>query len=86
MISVDEQQRRLWIEGLASIDHKTFLEAGPSARIGMVEQLAKKAPRFFQDLKRLTIAGYYTSRIGILEELEYKGNRVRQDFTGCNEK
>ena len=49
----------------------------------MVEELAAKDPRFFQDLKRLTVAGYYTSRIGILDELEYKGNRVRQDFTGC---
>jgi len=32
--------------------------------------------RFFIGLKRMTVIGYYTSKIGIHGWLQYKGNRV----------
>ena len=38
---------------------------------------------FFIDVKRLTIAGYYTSEIGLRGELGYKGNQVLSSFPGC---
>lgn len=33
--------------------------------------------------KHATIHGYYTSKIGIHEELRYKGNQFRREFVGC---
>jgi hypothetical protein len=42
--------------------------------------------RFWIELKRMTVTGYYTSKIGIHDELEYKGNRILQEFVGCDEK
>lgn len=39
--------------------------------------------QFFALIKGLTADGYYTSRIGLIEELGYKGNKVRADFPGC---
>jgi hypothetical protein len=39
--------------------------------------------RFFAVTKRATIAGYYTSEIGIHKELQYKGNQMLAEFTGC---
>ena len=41
------------------------------------------AEHFFVDAKRLTLAGYYTSEIGLLRELGYKGNEALASFPGC---
>jgi len=41
--------------------------------------------QFFRELKHLTVRGYYTSKIGIHDELEYKGNRILQEFVGCGD-
>jgi hypothetical protein len=41
--------------------------------------------RFFKELKHLTVTGYYTSKIGIHDELEYKGNRILQEYVGCDD-
>ena len=38
---------------------------------------------FFVRLKGMTINGYYTSEIGIHQELQYKGNRPQSEFIGC---
>ncbi len=41
--------------------------------------------RFFIELKSLTVHGYYTSKIGIHDELEYKGNRMLTQYVGCDD-
>jgi gluconate 2-dehydrogenase gamma chain len=48
-------------------------------------QMLKQARtvQFFALMKGLTADGYYTSRIGLLQELGYKGNKVRADFPSC---
>ena len=33
--------------------------------------------------KQATIRGYYTSEIGIHQELRYKGNQFLPEFVGC---
>jgi hypothetical protein len=38
---------------------------------------------FFRLLKNLTADGYYTSRIGLLDELGYQGNTVLPEFPSC---
>ena len=38
---------------------------------------------FFVMAKQATIRGYYTSNIGIHEELRYKGNQFLKEFVGC---
>ena len=38
---------------------------------------------FFVIAKQATIRGYYTSNIGIHEELRYKGNQFLKEFVGC---
>ena len=39
--------------------------------------------QFFEDIKRRTTFAYYTSEIGIHQELKYKGNAVLGDWPGC---
>jgi hypothetical protein len=38
---------------------------------------------FFAKLKQMTVEGYYTSRIGIHQELRYQGNTYQTEFKGC---
>lgn len=38
---------------------------------------------FFRLLKNLTADGYYTSRVGLLDELGYKGNTALAQFPSC---
>jgi Gluconate 2-dehydrogenase subunit 3 len=38
---------------------------------------------FFVTAKQATVHGYYTSEIGIHQELKYKGNKVLLEFVGC---
>jgi hypothetical protein len=39
--------------------------------------------QFFEDIKRRTTFAYYTSEIGIHQELNYKGNAVLSEWPGC---
>lgn len=97
--SVDEQRKTFWKEGLRLIDAmsqhragKSFVDASPEERIAVLTILSDHEDltdlpeiRFFHELKHLTVRGYYTSKIGIHDELEYKGNKVLAEFVGCDE-
>lgn len=97
--STDETKKNLWREGLRLIDSmsrhyngKSFVEADPEERIAVLTVLSDNdrmldlpEVRFFLELKGMTVFGYYTSKIGIHDELEYKGNRILQEYVGCDD-
>ncbi len=97
--SLDDNQKALWREGLRLVDlmtrhysGKSFVDASPEEKIAVLTVLSDHdrmtdlpEVRFFLELKRLTVRGYYTSKIGIHNECEYKGNRILQDFVGCDD-
>jgi Gluconate 2-dehydrogenase subunit 3 len=97
--SFDDSQKALWREGLRLVDimsqhysGKPFVTASPEERIAVLTVLSDNdhmtdlpEVRFFIELKRLTVRGYYTSKIGIHDELEYKGNRILQEYVGCDD-
>jgi hypothetical protein len=39
--------------------------------------------RFFETLKSLTIDAYYSTEVGLVDELGYKGNTFLAEFPGC---
>lgn len=39
--------------------------------------------RFFVTLKQMTVNGYYSSEIGIHQDLRYQGNTYMAEFPGC---
>ena len=96
---VDEQQKALWQEGLRLVNAlsqqrtgKSFVDASPEEKIALLTILSDHEDmadlpeiRFFHQLKRLTVRGYYTSKIGIHDDLQYQGNRVLMEFVGCDE-
>ena len=93
-----KESRDSWKAGLAAIDALSrkvngaaFLEVPEEKRIAVLEELAQKekaaetpAEKFFGELKSWTARGYYTSRIGIHEEMEYKGNTLQTEFAGID--
>jgi hypothetical protein len=97
--SFDDAEKALWREGLRLVDvmsrhynGKSFVDASPEDRVAVLTVLSEHTQmtdlpevRFFIELKRLTVRGYYSSKIGIHDELEYKGNRILQEFVGCDD-
>lgn len=90
------EEKESWKKGLAEIDrlsvesHKNpFLKTAKKAQIEILQKLAKaeddpktEGEKFFTQLKSATIFGYYTSKIGIHEDIEYKGNVIQEQFAG----
>ncbi len=62
-------------EGLAAL-------RGPADAATLEQLQAAKSP-FFKAIKNLTADGYYTSKIGLLDDLGYKGNQVLAEFPSC---
>lgn len=83
-----------WLDAQAKdLGAGRFLELDEKGQLSILEPLCEaaddeKSPnarnvQFFALLKRLTADGYYTSRIGLIDELGYKGNTVRASFPEC---
>jgi gluconate 2-dehydrogenase gamma chain len=93
-----KQVRDKWKAGLAAVDAVSkemngaaILDVPEEKRIAVLERLAKKeksaetaAEKFFGELKGWTARGYYTSKIGIHQEMEYKGNVLQNDYAGID--
>jgi hypothetical protein len=80
----EDEARRLWREGL-----RPYLGASTEQRQALLTAASKgeadpktPAERFFQELKERTVIAYYTSRVGIHDEMEYQGNVPLADFVG----
>jgi len=90
------EDKQSWNKGLAEIDRlsvaqtkRTFLKVTKDQQVALLKKLAKsgdnaksEGERFFGQLKNTTVFGYYTSKIGIHEETEYKGNVILEQFAG----
>lgn len=88
-----------WNEGLVLLDRaareqagKGFRQASPEQQVALLTAMSQheadpKTPleQFFREAKTRTIQGYYTSKIGIHDELHYKGNQFLQEFVGYKE-
>ena len=99
VISRESQHQAVVADGLRWLDTQAktlgvgrFLELDEHAQLGILEPLCEAADldksqarnvQFFALIKRLTSDGYYTSKIGLIDELGYKGNTVRSSFPEC---
>jgi hypothetical protein len=81
-----------WLSAAAAHLGKPFLGLTEEEQISILRPVsvagAKDAPdaagrRFFSLMKSMTADGYYTSRIGLVDELGYKGNTVLAAFPEC---
>ena len=96
--SWEEETKRDWRAGLKLIDQlstemsmRPFMQASHDQRVALLERISeneanpqKPEEKFFIELKSRVANAYYTSKIGIHEELEYKGNTYLRDFVGVD--
>ena len=80
------------VESLAQRSHaRRFLALSAGEREAIVSTMAEgerdpktDETRFFVALKRRTVRGYYTSRVGIHDEMNYKGNTMQEEYSGVD--
>lgn len=94
----EEKERTDWRQGLALVerlsqqtDGKPFLQATADQRLALLTEIAKGEAQpqkpeeeFFKELKSRVVYAYYTSEIGIKQEMEYKGNSYLTEFAGTD--
>jgi glucoside 3-dehydrogenase (cytochrome c) hitch-hiker subunit len=92
----DEKDKVMWREGLKRVEQLSqetngtaFLQSSPDQRLAIVTRIAQNEGKpqkpeefFFAELKARVVHAYYTSRIGIRQEMEYKGNSYLTEFVG----
>jgi hypothetical protein len=91
------ETKKLWADGLAAMDklsqdknNVAFNKATSQQQVAILAEISKNETkpttleeRFFRAIKNMTVDGYYTSKIGIHQELQYKGNTYLKEFKGC---
>jgi gluconate 2-dehydrogenase gamma chain len=84
----DPPERDRFLRGLDEIDAEArakcgvdFVAATSAQQRSLVESIS--TTDFFKTIKTLTITGYYTSRIGMREELGDDGRTIFPDYAGC---
>lgn len=94
--SFEDQPRTIWREGLKLIERlsqemhsKPFLPSSEEQQVALLTRISRNEAKpskpeefFFKELKSRTAQAYYTSKIGIHTEMEYKGNVSLKDFVG----
>jgi hypothetical protein len=97
VVSNNHEHQELMHEGLAWLDQqaggKRFIELAGAQQIEILTPLSDAADRgqvtslperFFRTIKSMTADGYYTSQVGLVQELGYKGNTALAAFPGCD--
>lgn len=96
--SFGDEPKLQWRGGLKLVDQisvemngKPFMRASQDQRVAVLTRMAGKESnperpeeRFFVELKSRVANAYYTSKIGIHDELEYKGNTYLKEFVGVD--
>lgn len=83
-----------WLDGEAArIANKRFIELSETQQLVILEPLCEAADapgfnkgrnvQFFSLVKNLTADGYYTSKVGLLDELQYKGDSALVRYPAC---
>jgi len=99
--SPDPEQQTTWRSGLAAVDAlskelngQAFLQGSAEQRVAVLTRMAAgehdpktPADHFFQTLKHWTARAYYTSKVGIHADQQYKGNVYqRGEYAGFDAK
>ena len=91
------ETKALWRGGIAAVDRMSELQfsaafhrTAQEHQISLLKAISRNErrpntieERFFVAIKSLTVDGYYTSPIGIHQDLRYKGNAYLKEFVGC---
>lgn len=96
--SINPDEKTSWTRGLAAVNSlskelngKAFNKADHSQQIAVLKRMCGDEPnhslstdagKFWGQLKQTTAFAYYTSSIGIHQDMDYKGNVILEQFVG----
>lgn len=79
----EQSERDEWRKQLAAMNHdaskmhqKPFLKCDNAQQVAILRSI--EGQPFFTTLKNATVRGYYTSKIGIHDDMDYLGNTLQQ--------
>lgn len=88
-----------WREGVAFLDRESEKQFGKAFRLGSKADRVKLLTEmslpereatahhagyaFFRRVKEMTVEGFYTSRVGLIDVLNYQGMNYMAEFPGC---
>jgi gluconate 2-dehydrogenase gamma chain len=78
-----------WIERQSRESHdRAFAALTPEQQNAMLARMSSSPEgdaerRFFRELRKRVVFAYYTSEIGLRQELEYKGKQMVAHWPGC---
>jgi len=91
--------QQAWLDGLRFVDReskkrfgKPFALASDTDRTALLTQMSapERDPKaqsegygFFRLLKEMTVEGFYTSKVGLIDVLDYQGMNYMSEFPGC---
>ena len=93
------EMRREWVDGLELLERqsgsrfgKQFAMASEADRIKLLTEMSlperdasahHDGYRFFRLVKEMTVEGFYTSKVGLIDVLNYQGMNYMSEFPGC---
>jgi hypothetical protein len=94
----EPEEQATWKDGLALVDQlsrdafgQPFMQASADQRLATLTRMAanegkpeRPEERFFAELKARIVRAYYTSEIGLKQEMGYLGNVYLEDFVGTD--
>ena len=85
--TVDRERLARFKAGLNLLAEAGFAEQSGEQRIELLTTFSESTGdqgAFFRLLNNMTIDAYYSTEIGLIEELGYQGNSYLKEFPGCD--
>lgn len=81
-----EPRRASLTAGLDMLEKAGFRDLDEAARVKLLAEYSEAGGargEFFRTLKDMTVDAYYSTEIGLVQELGYQGNSYLREFPGC---
>ncbi|MBV8896830.1 MAG: gluconate 2-dehydrogenase subunit 3 family protein [Acidobacteriaceae bacterium] len=76
-----------WRQAAQWLVQRKFAALDANAQVALVEQMAASGQHpgheYFRLMKEMTVHAFYSSRVGLVDALEYKGLAYLTEFPGC---
>lgn len=80
------EEQTQWRSALAWLTSQNFAQLNPHQQTALIEEISQPANANFPTfhlIKEMTLHAFYTSRVGLIDVLEYQGNMYLTEFPAC---
>lgn len=83
----EPETQEAWRLALHFLRESKFGQLSPAAQLSFVDKMSQHGDEgypHYQLIKDMTVHAFYTSRVGLIDVLEYKGLAYLTEFPGCH--